>query len=138
MHWGRGAILVTVLFLSGCLADPQRVQSATLFDRLSEAHAAFVAARQSEGCNTVGDVQTRLVGEPGLANGESTYRSLRAAAQALQAVCGQTTVLEQAISETAASRAARDRWQTGIQRELGIACDYLGAAAADLGRAAPC
>jgi hypothetical protein len=130
------------LGVSGCLADPHRLQSTVLFERLVDARQQFLASSTEvsidEACVIVGDVQTRLVGEPGLTNVSTTYTPLRRAAEALQAACGQSTVLVLATADTAASNDARHRWQAGIQRELGLACDYLRAAAVVLDRPTPC
>jgi hypothetical protein len=127
---------------SACLADPQRTQSTLLFGRLVDARQRFLTSSTEESvdeaCVIVGDVQTRLVGEPGLTNHPTTYTPLRQAGEALQAVCGQSTVLVLATADTDASNQARQRWQAGIQRELGLACDYLRAAATVLDQPTPC
>ena len=86
-------------------------------------------ARAAMACNAVGDVQTRLDGEPGLAEVMPAWQDLRAAARALQAVCGQSTLLGQPTNDSLALAQARQRWAQGIQRELGVACDYLRATA---------
>jgi hypothetical protein len=57
----------------------------------------------------------------------------------LLAVCGQASLLEQpAGSDSASWYAARERWQRGVQRELGAACEHLREAAVALERARPC
>src|SRR5205814_439634 len=114
---------------SACLPDPHLAQLNTLLDQLDSARAGFSAQDVQSPCDAVGETQTRLYGEPGLTSIEPAWSSLRDAAQALQAVCGQATLLRQATSPSVASEAARQRWQAGIQRELGVACEHLGAAA---------
>lgn len=89
-------------------------------------------------CNMVGDVQTRLYGEPGLVDVQPAWQALGQAAEALQAVCGQNTLLDQVARTSDAEVQARKRWQAGMQREIGIACDHLREAATALGRPVPC
>jgi hypothetical protein len=121
------------------LPDPHTAQLSDLLDRLVAARAGFIAQDTQAACDAVGATQTRLFGEPGLTSIQPTWSSLRDAAEALQAVCGQATMLRQATSPSPASEAARQRWQAGIQRELGVACQYLKGAAQALGRgASPC
>jgi hypothetical protein len=133
-------LVLALLLVTGCLPDPQRVQSAGLLEQLVVARAMFgeQPPRLEPACNAVGDVQSRLYGEPGLADVRPAWPELRAAAEALQAVCGQNTLLGQPSNDSLALIAARQRWQQGIQRELGVACDHLRAAAVALSRAAPC
>lgn len=132
-------VIALAVSSASCLPDPHRVQAQELFDRLGQARLAFTNPNTFEdACNAVGEVQTRLVGEPGLAEGGPGYPALRDAAAALQAVCGQGTLVREATAQTDASAAARARWTTGMQRELDLACEYLRAAAGDLGRQAPC
>jgi hypothetical protein len=83
-------------------------------------------------------VQTRLFGEPGLVDVQPGWTQLRDAADALQAVCGQTALLAQPSTDSPAIVQARVRWQAGIQREMALACDHLRHAAAALDRASPC
>ncbi|GAC1316346.1 MAG: hypothetical protein NVSMB2_09060 [Chloroflexota bacterium] len=139
-HIGLYVALVTIASVSaGCLPDPHHIQAQALFDQLSRARVAFTnPATLEDGCNTVGEVQTRLVGEPGLAEHEHGYDALRNAAAALQAVCGQGTLLREATAPTAASAAARARWTAGISHELDLACEHLRTAAGDLDRQPPC
>jgi hypothetical protein len=134
-------LVVTLLWLAaGCLPDPQRVQSVALFDQLVSARATLSeqTPQAEPACTAVGDVQTRLIGEPGLVDVRPAWQALRDAAQALQAVCGQTTLLGQPSTNSPASTQARDRWQQGIQREIGVACDHLRQAAVGLDRPIPC
>ena len=133
-------MLMLMLMLAGCIADPQHGQTVELLDGLSTARVILSQqpARLDEACNAVGDVQTRLYGEPGLANVQPAWSQLRDAAAALHAVCGQATLLDQPSPDSAAIRAAHQRWQSGIQREMGVACDHLRATAAALNREAPC
>ena len=134
-------VIVTLLWLAaGCLPDPQRVQSVTLFDQLVSAHATLRAQpiQPEPACTTVGDVQTRLTGEPGLVDVRPAWPALHQAAQALQAVCGQNIMLSQPSTDSAAIAQARQRWQQGIQREVVVACDHLRVAAAALDRSTPC
>jgi hypothetical protein len=134
--------LGVLLLQTGCLPDPQRVQAAALFDRLVVARTMFgeQPPRFEQACNDVGDVQTRLFGEPGLAEMRPVWPALRDAAAALQAICGQSTLLAQPTGQnaTAALTAARQRWQQGIGREIQLSCDYLRSAAVALGRETPC
>jgi hypothetical protein len=126
---------------AACLPNPQVAQSAELLDRLVAARAGFVvqtADATQAACDTVGDVQTRLYGEPGLTGVQPAWSSLRDAAEALQAVCGQRMLLQLATGDSAALVAARQRWQSGVQREIGVACEHLRTAAQALGRSSPC
>jgi hypothetical protein len=68
----------------------------------------------------------------------SAWLALTDAAGALQAVCGQSTLLGQPTNESASLAQARERWQQGIQREIGLACDHLRIAAVTLGRDRSC
>jgi len=134
-------VIVALLWLTaGCLADPQRTQSATLLDQLVAARAMLgeQPPRTDQACTAVGDVQTRLTGEPGLVDVQPAWSALHAAARALQALCGQNTLLDQPPTGSLALSQARERWQHGIQREFGVACDYLREAAAALDRTQPC
>lgn len=132
-------VLALAVLSASCLPDPHRLQAQELLDRLGQARVAFTNPDTFEdACNVVGEVQTRLVGEPGLAEHGPGYPALRDAAAALQAVCGQGTLVREATAQTGASAAARARWTAGIQRELDVACQQLRGAAGDLGRRAPC
>ena len=126
--------------MAGCLADPQKLQSVDLLDRLTSAREmlAVQAPPADEACNMVGDVQTRLYGEPGLVEVQPAWTALRDAASALHAVCGQITLLAQQSNDSPTLVQARARWQLGIQREMGVACDHLRETAAALGRPARC
>jgi hypothetical protein len=130
-------VLALIPFAAACLQNPQRVQSIDLLEQLVDARSKF-AQQPQQACDLVGNVQTRLYGEPGLTNVQPAWANLRDAAEALQAVCGQSTLLAQPFNDSFATRQARERWQQGIQREVGIACDHLRNAAAALGRSAPC
>jgi len=131
---------MAVLFLSGCLPAPQQLQAAGLLDQLVVARAMFAdqPARVDTACNDVGDVQTRLYGEPGLADVRPAWPALRAAADALQSICGRRTLLAQPMDGSLTLTQARQRWEQGIQREIGVACDYLRTAAVALSHATPC
>ena len=135
---------LALLLLTGCVPQPARLQSAALLDRLVLARTMFaeqrarVDARLDDACNVVGSVQTRLYGEPGLSEVMPAWQDLRAAAQALQSVCGRGTLLGQPGNDSHALAEAHQRWEQGIQREMGVACDYLRAAAVALDRASPC
>src|SRR5438046_1673722 len=83
---------------SACLPDPHLAQLNTLLDQLDSARAGFSAHDVQSPCDAVGETQTRLYGEPGLTSIQPAWSSLRDAAQALQAVCGQATLLRQATS----------------------------------------
>jgi hypothetical protein len=133
-------IALIVPMTVGCLADPQRLQSVELFDRLVIARQAFSAqpTGDADACTAVGDVQTRLVGEPGLSGRQLPWAALLDAAEALEAVCGQATLLGQRSNGSPAMIVARQRWERGIQRELDVACDHLRVAAVALNRARPC
>lgn len=134
-----GALLGLTLVLTSCVADPQRAQSVDLLDRLTTARGMLDQQTPlEEACTAVGDVQTRLYGEPGLVDVQPAWARLRDASNALQAVCGQTTLLLQPATGTSEVQAAQQRWQVGIQRELGVACDHLRAAATALDRGTPC
>jgi hypothetical protein len=141
IRWaGWLATAIGLMLVSSCLADPQHRQTVDLLDALSTARGILSQqpARLDEACNAVGDVQTRLYGEPGLVNVQPAWSQLRHAADALNAVCGQATLLDQPAPDSAAIRAAHQRWESGIQREMGVACDHLRAAAVALNRDAPC
>ncbi len=133
--------LATLVALNaGCLADPQRLQSVALLDQLISVRVTLSTQpiQPEPACTRVGDVQTRLTGEPGLAEVRPAWPALHAAAEALQAACGQNALLSQADTGSAALMHARERWQQGMQREIGVACDHLRAAATALDRAQPC
>jgi len=132
--------LVVLVLTSGCLANPQRDQSRDLLDQLTLARGMLTEAATplDDACSKVGDVETRLYGEPGLVDVQPAWSQLADAAHALQAVCGQSALLAQPTLDTAAAADARSRWQQGIQRELGLACDHLRAAASSLQRATRC
>ncbi|MCA1647677.1 MAG: hypothetical protein LC797_20180 [Chloroflexi bacterium] len=139
----RPLLLATIAVLwltAACLPDPQRGQSAALLDQLVAVRATLGAQPlpQEDACNTVGDVQSRLSGEPGLPDVHGTWPALRDAARALQAVCGQSALLTWPATDSVVLGQARQRWGQGIQREIGIACDHLRAAASALDRAPPC
>ena len=135
-----GVLAASVILLSGCLPDPQRLQ---LQQRLAQLAVARLGLQQSppqttSNCDQVADVKSHLAGEPGLVNEQPAWSELRASVDALQAVCGQAVLLEQPAADSAVLVAARARWQQGIQRELLIACEHLRRAAAALGNATPC
>jgi hypothetical protein len=130
-------LLLVLLLGSACLPDPQRMQMAQLLDNLGDAHSALMEQppRVDSACDTVGDVQSRLWGEPGLADVKPAWPAMRQAADALLAVCGQDRLLAQPFEPTPATLEARERWQAGAASELEIACRSLGEAAVALGRA---
>ena len=144
---GRASLRATSLaaailvIAAGCVAATPRVtQSVDLLNRLVEARTYITeqAPAADEGCTVVGDVETRLYGEPGLADVRA-WSDLRDAADALQAACGQQIMLAQPAQDASqALTRARTRWQQGIQRELALACDHLRQAATALGRPTPC
>lgn len=137
--WRVALLVALVAYGTGCVADPQRAQSAQLFQRLVDARTTLDAgATFEDACTDVGDVETRLFGEPGLGDLRPTYNALKDAAQALHAVCGQRELLGLASADTQATREARARWQQGVERELTVACGHLRVAASALGRATPC
>jgi hypothetical protein len=111
-----------------------------LLDNLVEARGALSEQppRIDAGCDAVGDVQSRLLGEPGLVDVRPAWPALHAAADALLAVCGQQRLLDQPFEPTATMLAARARWQQGEASELSTACARLNEAASALGRQPPC
>jgi hypothetical protein len=125
---------------TGCLTDPHDTQMIELVDRLVAAHGMFAdqPPRVDSACNVVGEVQTRLYGEPGLVDVQPAWPHLRDAAAALSAVCGQNVLLAQPSTGSPSIEAAHLRWRQGIQREMGVACDHLRAAAAALNGGTPC
>jgi hypothetical protein len=129
--------LVLIPLATACLQNPQKVQSVDLLNQLASARQQF-SQQPQEACDVVGNVQTKLYGEPGLTSVQPAWASLRDAAEALQAVCGQSTLLAQPFTDSVATLQARQRWQQGIQRDIGTACDHLRNAATALGRSAPC
>jgi hypothetical protein len=139
--WGTNAyhlLLALVLLCCGCLPDPQRTQMTRLWTQLVDARMALSEEppRAAEACDTVGDVVVRLWGEPGLVDVRPAWPAMRAAADALWAVCGQMRLLQQPFESTAAMLEARERWQRGVTTELATACRYLDEAAAALGQLA--
>jgi hypothetical protein len=138
-HRGVTILCLALLLSAACLANPQRTQSVDLLNRLAAARTQLQQnPPPAQACTDVGDVETRLYGEPGLVEMQPTWSQLANAAHALHAVCGQTALLAQPISGSPALEAARADWLSGIQRELDVACDHLRAAATSLERAAPC
>lgn len=137
-----GGLLLLMLGLlgAGCLPDPQRLELGGLFDRLLVARSALGQSppRTDATCDDVADVKSHLAGEPGLEHEQPAWSALRASTDALQAVCGQATLLEQPYMPTATLSAARARWQAALERELGVACDHLRQAADALGRGTAC
>jgi hypothetical protein len=133
-------LLVTLVACSACLPNPHLEQTRALLAQLVSARTMLSAQppQVDAACNMIGDVQTRLFGEPGLSSVQPAWQQLREAADALQAVCGQETLLEQPSTNSPARQAADRRWQQGSQHELGVACQRLQAAAAALGRPEPC
>ena len=133
-------LCAAVCLASGCLANPQRDQAGQLLEQLSQAREQLAQPPPppAEACNAVGDVETRLYGEPGLVSVQPAWSHLADAAHALQAVCGQATLVAQPGLDTAAVAAAHQRWQQGIQREMGVACDHLRAAGAALDHNVAC
>ncbi len=137
----RLALSLSLVLQAGCLADPRKLQSVDLLDRLTSAREMFAEQPPAadEACTMVGDVQTRLYGEPGLVEVRPAWTALRDAAIALHAVCGQSTLLAHPSNNDSPTLVeARARWQLGIQREMGVACDHLREAAAALGRPSRC
>jgi hypothetical protein len=131
--------LIVLVVATGCLPSPQQAQTRDLLDQLTQARATLGQnAAMPEACAQVGDAETRLYGEPGLVDVQPAWGELANAAHALQAVCGQGALVAQPGLDSPASKAAQQRWQQGIQRELGVACDHLRAAATALGRNTPC
>lgn len=104
--------------------------SAKLLDQLVQARAALAQSPPDadSGCGAVGVVQTRLTGEPGLSELQPAWSELRAAADALQAVCGQLRLLALPAMDSAAVRRAQERWRQGAAHELAVACGHLQAA----------
>lgn len=133
-------VLLLVAATTACLPDPQRAQTVDLLDQLTAARTMLSQQppRLDPACTMVGDIQTRLYGEPGLVEVGPTWTQLRDASNALQAVCGQASLLTQPSTDSPSMQAAHTRWEQGIEREMGVACDYLRQAASALGRAAPC
>ena len=129
-----------LLFVTSCVPDPQRTQMARLLDQLIRARSELVGspARVDAACDSVGDVQGRLWGEPGLVDVRPAWPALHAAADALLAACGQSRLLQQPFEPTAAMLDARQRWQAGLATELDTACRYLGDAAVALERGRTC
>jgi hypothetical protein len=133
------AALAVLVATSGCLANPQRTQAQELLDQLTGARERLSQQPPPlQACSTIGDVETRLYGEPGLVDVQPAWSELADAAHALQAVCGQSTLLAEPALDSEAVGAAQQRWRQGIQRELGVACDHLRAAASALDRQARC
>jgi hypothetical protein len=132
--------VLTVVLTSGCVANPQRLQTVALLDNLVGARSMLAEQppRANPACTMFGDVQTRLYGEPGLSNVQPAWSALRDAATALNAVCDQNTLLKQPSNGSVALLDGRTRWQLGIQREMNVACDHLREAAVALQQQPPC
>jgi hypothetical protein len=132
--------LLALLLVTACLPDPQTTQMSHLLDQLVEARAALgeQPPRVDTACDTIGEVESRLSGEPGLVDVRPAWPALHAAAEALLAACGQSRLLQQPFEPTVAMVAARERWQAGVAQELGVACRYLGEAGQALGRGQAC
>ena len=127
-----------LVLLVGCLASPQREQMGRLHEQLVGARAALGEERVEAGCNDVGDVQSKLWGEPGLSEVQPAWGELRAASDALVAACGQTRLLQQAYEDTPAMVEARERWRVGLAHELTTACQHLSEAARALNLTRTC
>jgi hypothetical protein len=135
------ALLVLVAVLSAaCLPDPHLAQVNQLYERLAAARVAMVAQPPvfDDNCTAVGDVRTRLYGEPGLVDVQPAWQALSDASAALLAACGETAMRDQATNTTEVSAQARQRWSESATRELVAACDDLRAAATALSRPTPC
>jgi hypothetical protein len=143
---GRSPVFLPVLLIvglslvSGCAPDPQRAQTVELLGRLVSARGMFMdqPPQAQKACDEVGFVQTRLNYEPGLTSIRPAWAALSNAAEALQAVCGENSLLSQPAIDSLAVSEAHQRWQQAIQRETGVACDHLRDAASALDRASPC
>jgi hypothetical protein len=109
-----------------------------LHEQLIEARSALAQHSTEPACDRVGDVDTRLMGEPGLVDVAPAWTHLRGAAIALRAACGQLRLLQQPFEPTAAMTEARQRWQAGVSRELSTACADLAEAARALNTKAAC
>ena len=133
-------VLACGLLMVSCLPDAHQIQMRQLLDNLVFARAALLEEppRIDAACDAVGDVQSRLLGEPGLSDVRPAWPALHEAADALLAVCGQQRLLEQPFEPTAAMLSARVRWQQGVQSELAGSCAKLRDAAQALGRPMPC
>jgi len=134
------ALALLLVLGSGCLPDPHQIQLRQLLDNLVQARIALSEEppRIDEACDTIGDVESRLLGEPGLSESKPAWPALHDAADALLAVCGQQRLLEQPFEPTAAMLVARARWQAGVTTGLSGSCARLRDAAQALGRAMPC
>ena len=86
----------------------------------------------------MGEVGSRLSGEPGLTEVRDVWPALRMASDALLSACGQATLLAQPYDPTPAMLQARERWQNGLEHDLRAACDQLGRAAPALQRSVDC
>jgi hypothetical protein len=106
------------------------MQMARLFDQLVEAHAALRGQppRLEPACAAVTDVGSKLSYEPGLTDIRDVWQPMYSATEALLAVCGQATLLEQPFDPTPATLQARARWQRGLELELQSACAGLRSA----------
>jgi hypothetical protein len=133
-------VMLLVAATAACLPDPQRVQTVELLDQLTAARGmlGLQPPQLDRACTMLGDVQTRLYGEPGLVDVQPAWTQLRDASDALQAVCGQSALLAEPSTDSPTIQAAHARWQQGIEREMGVACDHLRDAATALGQGVPC
>ena len=133
-------VLLLVAATAACLPDPQRAQTVELLDQLTAARSmlGLQPPQVDPACTMLGDVQTRLYGEPGLVDIQPAWAQLRDASDALQAVCGHDAMLDEPSTDSPTIQAGRFRWQQGIEREMVVACDDLRNAAAALERGTPC
>ncbi len=140
LRMNRKVLILAVLLLTACLPDPQRTQMARLLDQLIEARTALreQPPRIDAACDTVGEVENRLWGEPGLVDVKPAWPAMRSAADALLAVCGTNRLLQQPFEPTAAMLEARQRWQVGAVTQLDVACRSLTEAGQALGRGQVC
>jgi hypothetical protein len=135
------SVALLVVFSSGCLIDPQRTEAGQLLDRLVSSRGALLETPPQTGfpCDDVADVKSRLMGEPGLVDVRPAWPALLAAADALEAACGQAVLLAVPVTDgSAALVAGRARWQQGMAHDLSVACDNLQSAATALGRTTSC
>jgi hypothetical protein len=132
--------MLLVVATGACVPDPQRAQTVDLLDQLTAARVMLGERppRVDQACTMLGDVQTRLYGEPGLVDVRPAWTQLLDASNALQAVCGQDALLAQPSTDSSTIQAARLRWQQGMEREMSVACDHLRSAATALRHGAPC
>lgn len=124
----------------GCLSESRRAAAIALHQELEVVIGRLEANPAStDGCPDVGSVRGKLYAEYGPADLREGWVPLRFATDALLAACGQIELLQLPAQDPGAPavQAARERWRSGVTRQVRAACGWLGDSAAILGRPTP-